>query len=155
MSSWCVGCGNLSTYIPGVPIRRFFWPVPVFGGKPKNSERHFGVIFFCFGVVFLYFGVASFVVFSTSSLCHVFGQDPKKTPNGGPGIYCLAVFFLHQRFTSFISVPKELGLWFHMAVVHNSILKKAVDEELSLNELWCGQDFFGWGELWWWKKTGR
>ena len=62
-------------------------------------------------------------------------ETPKKTPNGGPGIYCLAVFFLHQRLTRFISVPKGLGLWFHMAVVHNSILKKAVDEELSLNEL--------------------
>ena len=42
--------------------------------------------------------------------------------------------------------PKELGLWFHMAVVHNSILKEAIDEELSLTK--SVAEIWGW-KLWW------
>ena len=122
-------------YTRSVPIRRFFfWPVPVFGGKPENSERHFGVILFCFGVVFLCFGVA-FLLCSRLLACVMFLVKTQKNTEWRSRYILPGDFFLHRTFTSFISVPKELGLWFHMAVVHNSILKKAVDEELSLNEL--------------------
>ena len=49
----------------------FFWAAPVFGRRPKITERHtFGVIFFL---------VSSFwLCFSTSSLRDVFRSRPKK-----------------------------------------------------------------------------
>ena len=82
------GREDQNDYIPGVPIRRcFFWVAPVFGRRPKTSERHtFGVILLSFGVVFCALVSCFWLCFSTSSLRHVFGRDQKKTSNGSPGI---------------------------------------------------------------------
>ena len=96
----------MPTYIPGVyQLDVFFWPVPVFGGKPENSERHFGVILFCFGVVFLCFGVA-FLLCSRLLACVMFLVKTQKNTEWRSRYILPGDFFPPSDFHQFYISPE-------------------------------------------------